>query len=454
MLPHDLFEQRVPLPERAPEPASPVSSVDPNRYSPGSASSSQGIYTGGSYTPGSPSFTAVSSAPPSSIGTGEGPVWRISARSLSASGVPSTRAGSSVSRSDSRRRDQRRRRGREYSSSDSSSGSMSESDSRSQYGSSTSLADLKRLQAILQHPDSPTTLRRLAVQTFLEWRDIEIAAHGGPLLDSLVTIPATWGEQLLEDGDEGVRPRSGRSGKRLRLDFSKQAAERRRILQASSRDALRDPREVLTYNGGFRPETGEPEDTTEGAPITATTTRESTLTASYWTDPTTPRCMQRALPRPTLSGSPSISESYFPANGAPWATSPSRADDQPAAVAHPRPGSPTPKIAAQLLHLSSADPFHLPSLIRLVGLNLRLVFGSASVLPVTSAVHTKDEASAATTNVTWWRTLATVGLVFATGMALGARVLAHPPAFLSTSLPLTSLATDWQTWAPSVFIRT
>ena len=499
MLPHDLFAQQLPPaldPHAGPCGDSPPFSAPlSSRDSPNSLASSQELFALPP-TPHSPALTTMSSAPPSSIGTGEERSGRHGARreggvrSLLASGPPSTRAGSSASRSDSRRRSQQRRRrghrgssgGGEGSSSTGGGGSSSESDStsdsRHMYGSSTSLADLKRLQFILHDPSLSDTLHQLAALVFLEWREVEIAAAAAAVANGSsrelstaeprADLPSEWGETLLED-ERGASRDMG-TNTRKALDFSRRVAERRRALQASA---------PATQSRGIadleQTETETQEDEAEGAPITASTTRESTTSSAYWTDPTTPRCIQRGLPSFAggVGGATTVDragggEGYFPSTsnaGVPWLdsasefASPSTEEvEQPTSA--PRPLSPT-----SLVYLSPADPFHLPSLVHLVGLNLRLAFDpaaglarSASSSAATDAEAAGEEVAKSTSVWSWWRTAATVGLVFAAGVAIGAHVISRrailfgPSPTLATAAVIASPA-DWASWSPAVLIR-
>ncbi|BGP55185.1 hypothetical protein JCM8202v2_002782 [Rhodotorula sphaerocarpa] len=518
MLPHDLFMQQTPANAG---PSSPGSS----RYSPSSLSASQELDRGPP-TPQSPAFTGISSAPPSSIGTGDAPYRREGPRSLSASGPPSTCAGSSASRSDSRRRDPRRRRRppqqRGFSSSGSGSSCESDSDwgagyasTRHLYGSSTSLADLKRLQAILHDEESPAVLRDLSVRAFLEWREVEVVARGIDVawrsasdLDAAegVPFPAKWGETLLAQSNERTESLSRRA-----LDFSRRVAERRQVLAlrgvvpgpaAGAGDAIQRGRSACSRAEVDRHLDADARDAIDsGAPISTSTTREwSTHTSSLWTDPTTPRCVQRPLPpqSASLQREDDGGGSYFPAPGgaaapqasSPWSeTSSSEAEEDKSSSpdARRRSPSPAPALAPNLLlyHLSPDDPFHLPSLLRLVGLNLRLSFGShAALLPVFfpsrgttgedragTETETKEPRSGSEEQEkteaeerrragawsSWWRAVATVGLVFAAGVALGAQVLVgHEAATARIAGPpvgVGRVTTEWTAWAPTVFIR-
>ncbi|TKA55205.1 hypothetical protein B0A53_02175 [Rhodotorula sp. CCFEE 5036] len=502
MLPHDLFAQQPPpvFDSHAgpcgdsPPFSAPLSSRD----SPNSLASSQEVFALPP-TPHSPALTAMSSAPPSSIGTGEERPGRHGARresgggggvrSLLASGLPSTRAGSSVSRSDSRRRSQQRRRrghrggGGGHSSTQggggsSSSESDSTSDSRHMYGSSTSLADLKRLQFMLHDPSLSDTLRHLVARAFLEWREVEIAAMANgssrdfPTAETRADLPSEWGETLLENErgafqDTGVNARKG-------LDFSRRVAERRQALRALAAPPPQSRGVLGSERAQTQTQTEEEDEEAEGAPITASTTRESTTSSAYWTDPTTPRCIQRGLPSFVggTAGATDLNraggDGYFPATSSasvPWldsasefASSSTEEEGQQPTTA-PRPLSPS-----SLVYLSPADPFHLPSLIHLVGLNLRLAFDPAAALarsatsPTPADEETAAEGTKSTSVWSWWRTAATVGLVFAAGVAIGAHVISRrailfgPAPTLATAAVIASPA-DWASWSPAVLIR-
>ncbi|GAA5982180.1 hypothetical protein JCM10908_004770 [Rhodotorula pacifica] len=508
MLPHDLFIQHPPPlidPSSLGTPFSPSSGISPSfsssagpsssshRDSSTSLSSSQELFALPP-TPHSPAFTAMSSAMSALFdgGTEEGAAAQRrqhelegGARSLSASGPPSTRAGSSASRSDSRRRTQRHRR---YASSTGGGGSSSESDSaasdnRHMYGSSTSLVDLKRLQAILHGPNLLADLRHLAALVFLEWREVEIAAaaagascSGGgssgraSSSERRTELPAEWEETLLERETEDGHSCEASAGRantlRKGLAFSRRVAERRIALAAAGS-------KLPSISVDNSPSAATAEEV--GAPITSSTTRDSVATSSsaYWTDPTTPRCVQRGLPSDSSGsgGSDRLSgaEGYFPPSaavaGVPWLSS-SETDDtaavgssQRVAAATASAGAATPAgplySSSALVYLSPADPFHLPSLLHLVGLNLRLAFNPAAafVRPASSSTSMDAEKP-----WSWWRAAATVGLVFAAGVAIGAQVISRRALLFGPSPTLAAAAAaastaDWAAWAPTVVIR-
>ncbi|BGP39729.1 hypothetical protein JCM10450v2_003698 [Rhodotorula kratochvilovae] len=410
MLPHDLFVQHAHAPPHvASSTASTHASSPASEDAPTSLSSSTEFVP-----PHHPSSAYTSSAPSSIAGT---PPHPAAARSLSAS----SRAGSSSSRSSS---PPRRAHTRHASlSSLASASSRSGASASASAASSTSLADLRRLQAAVHHPSAAAHLRRSRARAFLEWREVEIAASSASFAlgtDTAWDLLAAWGETALS-AEEGAR------GGRRALDFSKRVAERRRALS-------------LRGDGHGRAHAAEEDD--HGDVLAASDDDdddqgEEVARASFATDPMTPRCgSSRPLHSPLAARrapAPAAVDSYFPPQPGSDALSSSVASLSSTSAS-------SSGGAGSVLVLPSADPFHLPSLLHLVGLNLRLaVFApsltsspAASVAPSSSSQsQSRREKSTAPAPMArqnapgwgWWRAAAVVGLVFAAGVGVGALVV-------------------------------
>ncbi|GAA5855900.1 hypothetical protein JCM9279_001165 [Rhodotorula babjevae] len=480
MLPHDLFVQhaheddddelrRVPRLVPSTSGASmPASSPESEDAPPSSLSSSQEFVTPLDRHPTSSYYTSAGSSVvgdhrerefgPSSASAAAG---RGAARSLSAS----SRAGSSSSRSSSPRghghghaqtRPAMHTRRRNLSLSSFASSSAGAPPSSSAAPSSTSLADLHRLQSLVHDPAAPALLRARRARAFLEWREVEVAARvssGGARDEAAVEVPEAWGERALDDVEEG-----GGTGRRM-LDFSRRVAERRRVLAG---------RTVGPSAIGGPHDAGEEQDD-DGDVLAASDDDDeheheagrATGAASFATEPMTPRCAHRPLFSPlTTRTAPAPSDSYFPAVAAttssaspvdPLALSTHSLAPSTSTYTSSTSGAPSSALAASsVLVLPSSDPFHLPSLLHLVGLNLRLaVFAPTFASTAASSAGSSASRAASSTSSSssssarekreaerarqegggmkqgaprpwaWWRTAAAVALVFAAGVAVG-----------------------------------
>ncbi|BGP31724.1 hypothetical protein JCM10296v2_003498 [Rhodotorula toruloides] len=374
----------------------------------------------------------ISSAPPSTAGEASG------ARSLAASAPSSTRSSESLSsRSSSHRR---------YP----PTSLFSTSDALS-----SSLADLTRLQHLLHAPSSPDYLRKERARAFVEWREVEVAARG-ITVRGVETLPVEWGEETVrwtsgeESGGEGE---GQRGGKRTELEFSKRVAVRRQTLSRRTTSA------PLTAGPG---QSGVDDDgdvlaasDDEEAHDSPAAKHHDSLGTSFTNDPLTPRCVTRDLPVPLASMATVVlgaetsptggdaNEGYFPRYSSP---SPARSHTAPHLdnVLESSTSSLQSSNAsgASILVLPSSDPFHLPSLLHLVGLNLRLSIFAPALSPATSSgtassldSASEDDASsqreerrekrqASRGGWGWLRTTAVLSLVFAAGVAVGTQIAA------------------------------
>ncbi|GEM07554.1 hypothetical protein Rt10032_c03g1571 [Rhodotorula toruloides] len=421
MLPSDLFARNNPSHLEHDEPgSSPTSEGGPPSTS---SLSSQELLA----------LSRLSSAPPSITSEAGG------ARSLAASAPSSIRSSESPSsRSSSHKR---------YP----STSIFSTSDALS-----SSHADLTRLQHLLHAPSSPDYLRKERARAFLEWREVEVAARGVQVR-GIETLPAEWGEEAYlwtsgeeSDGDGG----EGRlGGNRTGLEFSKQVAVRRQALSKAATAATSSLQVESSENEDDGDVLAASDD--EDEHDSPTRDHHDSLGSSFTNDPLTPRCRDRELPVPLASVATAVlgaetprtggdaDEGYFPRYCSP---SPVRSH----AIPHPDDAvdSSTSSLqssnasGASILVLPSSDPFHLPSLLHLVGLNLRLSVFAPALTPSTSSASAASVDSASEDDSCskrgecretrrasrggwgWLRTTAVLSLVFAAGIAVGTQIAA------------------------------
>ncbi|GAA5884182.1 hypothetical protein JCM16303_005957 [Sporobolomyces ruberrimus] len=312
------------------------------------------------------------------------------------------------------------------------------------------LLDLHRLRRILHSSSSPNKVRRVRAETFLEWREVEVAARGVEPVP-IESMPKEWDEKaVVVDEDTG---RYGRRG----LDFSKRVAERRKALGCASIGEVRAESgldEEVSEDDGDVLDMRDEEDEEKGG-------RRSMSTSQ---DPTTPKPCFRHLPpssslAPILTPTPASSDSSSSSptssdkstSSAPWnlsnrSPSPSYFPPFPAAplsasiVSLPSTSSSALSESSSnnssMLLLRTYDPFHFPSLLHLVGLNLRLALSRPSVSPEGSqSVDLSGEEETPVRNSSkklnssfgaskgWWRTIAMFSVVFAAGVVAGIQVV-------------------------------
>ncbi|KAI5480010.1 hypothetical protein MNV49_001975 [Pseudohyphozyma bogoriensis] len=208
--------------------------------------------------------------------------------------------------------------------------------------SPVSKGDLLRLQTLVSSHGCRERIHRNRVIAFLEWREVELAARGL----SFSEVKALRHDALINEGERLQQ---------LGVDFSKRVAERRAILWPAGRPA--NESYELTRDGS------------RGRPASCSPSPDPYVADSFLTDPTTPRCAQRPLP---LSSESSADSFYVQQTMA----------DKGSYFAN----SATSSIyGGESLLLPMADPFHLPSLLHLVGLNLRL-----HLLPLPNTTETKE----------------------------------------------------------------
>lgn len=232
--------------------------------------------------------------------------------------------------------------------------------------------DLARLRSLVRSSSAREQIRRNRTTAFLEWREVEVAARGGTLLE-IDQLPSEWGEKAVEEGEKKAQ---------LQLDFSKRVAERRAVLEAKRVEEA-GSQEARSEGGD---DDGHLHLSTSTSSLSDLLLRRSSLA-----DPTTPRCSQRPSSLPSSQSSAQsnpdemdIAGSYFP-SPPPYPTS------------HPS--------------LLESDPFHLPSLLTLVGVNFRL----ALLPPPATGQAEKQRRGVAG----WVGTAALLSAVFLAGMVCG-----------------------------------
>lgn len=208
--------------------------------------------------------------------------------------------------------------------------------------------DLSRLRTLVSSPSCQERIKRTKVLSFLiNWREVEVAARGiAPI--SVQSLPSAWNDRQLE-----TTQKQGQQ----ELDFSKRVAQRRSTLTRDNMHSL--------GSGGLNIESPQGENLwrQKGEPFDYFSLSSQPL------DPMTPRCSSHNSSQPTSSHSDAVST--YEANSL---------------FLHPLPrpavGSRDNYSVLVVQHdPSTVDPFHLPSFIHLVGLNLRLAFLPNSLRP-------------------------------------------------------------------------
>ncbi|GAA5904270.1 uncharacterized protein JCM6883_006430 [Sporobolomyces salmoneus] len=307
------------------------------------------------------------------------------------------------------------------------------------------LLDLHRLRRVLHSNSGPERVRRARAETFLEWREVEVAARGVEPVE-IEFLPKEWEEKAVECEGTG---KGGRRG----LDFSKRVAERRKALgRPSSTPDEPETRRIVP---------DEEEDDGDVLDMKEDDHRRPSVSSAQ--DPTTPKPSFRHLPStfaplstptPTSSSSSSnesSSSSNRTSSSSARSPSPSYFPPFPAAplsasiVSLPSTASDltdsSKSSTASIVLLRTCDPFHLPSLLHLVGLNLRLALFRSDVPrgDTRSLKETEQEeeekrsssssrSSSAKTNSNtngWWKTFAVFSVVFAAGVVAGIQVVEH-----------------------------
>lgn len=230
------------------------------------------------------------------------------------------------------------------------------------------VGDLHRLRTLVSTTKAQDRLKAARVASFLGWRELELAARGceGVPVEAL---PRRWGERAVT----GLRGWDERNAGRRELDFSRRVAERRVAIQARGHSAP-----ALTSSAFFGCSSVN-EGTVHGSDILTRPRSPRSLSSDsdasslhHSVDPTTPRCVQSALP--PLSSNES-------SRGSRSADEEAEALREKAASYFALPRDLERQGSAGRVAVAGAgvDPFHLPSLLQLVGLNLRLALlpGSA-----------------------------------------------------------------------------
>lgn len=203
-----------------------------------------------------------------------------------------------------------------------------------------------------------------------------MAATGGMLLE-INNLPSDWAEKAYQEGEKKAQ---------LHLDFSRRVAERRTML------AARRVEEAGSQEA--RSEAGD-DDGHLGPSTSTSSLSDLLLSRSSLTDPTTPRCSHRPFSIPPSSQS-SVNSNLeeMDLTGSYFASSP------PSYVYSTKPEL-----------VVGSDPFHLPSLLSLVGVNIRL----ALLPPPATGQAEKHRRGVAG----WVGTAALLSAVFLAGMVCG-----------------------------------
>ncbi|GAA5963687.1 hypothetical protein JCM3765_003544 [Sporobolomyces pararoseus] len=308
------------------------------------------------------------------------------------------------------------------------------------------LLDLHRLRRILHTDDVASKIRRARALTFLEWRDVEVAARGIEMV-KVESLPREWEEKTIACSEAA---RVGRRG----LDFSKRVAERRKALGCKVKNGADKERELLRDL--------QDQDDGDVLDMEEEEREEEPGSRPALQDPTTPKPCFRNLPSsssifaplstptPTSSNVSSASSSsksspsnksgssarspspsYFPPfPAAPLSASivsiPSSAERSDSSSS----SSSTSNVSISLM--KPCNPFHFPSFLHLVGLNLRLALFHPRTSHETSTslferkrgdVSSRDPISGKASRDPWWKTFAVLSVVFAAGVVAGVQVV-------------------------------
>uniref|UniRef100_A0A0K3CDF2 BY PROTMAP: gi/342319927/gb/EGU11872.1/ LigA [Rhodotorula glutinis ATCC 204091] n=1 Tax=Rhodotorula toruloides TaxID=5286 RepID=A0A0K3CDF2_RHOTO len=270
--------------------------------------------------------------------------------------------------------------------------------------------------------------------------------------------PSTVGEasgarSLAASAPSSTRSSESLSSRSSSHQFSKRVAVRRQALSRPVTGATSAVEGASSATDDDGDVLGASEDEDAHDPPLAE--HHDSLGTSFTNDPLTPRCATRDLTVPLASiativlgaeTSPTGSatdEGYFPRYPSP---SPARSYAPPHLddVLESSTSSLQSSTAsgASILVLPSSDPFHLPSLLHLVGLNLRLSVFAPALSPATSSASASSVESASEDDASskreerrdkcpasrggwgWLRTTAVLSLVFAAGIAVGTQIVA------------------------------
>ena len=289
------------------------------------------------------------------------------------------------------------------------------------------LLDLHRLRRILHSDLSPGKLRRARAETFVEWREIEVSARGIVPI-SIEALPQEWQEK-------GIEKEETDRVERRALDFSKRVAERRKsLIDAASSNRHEDEEEVE-----------DDEDVLDMSDDEGVSDRRQSRSTTQ--DPTTPKPCYRHLPTsfaplatPTPESSRGSSSDSSSSPDKPTPATPWNSTARPPSPSYfpPYPRAPLsssilsiPSVAtsqsegSSIALLRTSDPFHLPSLLHLVGLNLRLALfrPSEPAQDFGSECPSTQPSNLGRGKGSWRKGFAVFGLVFAAGVVAGIQVV-------------------------------
>ncbi|SCV67485.1 BQ2448_5096 [Microbotryum intermedium] len=325
----------------------------------------------------------------------------------------------------------------------SSSGSRSSSPA-------TTTGDLARLRTLVGTAGMRDRIRRANALAFLDWREIEIAAVGetkaaSPASDEGACDGANLNHEALNNDTDSLPTRQDVKARRDSLDFSRRVAERRLLLKTVGKGALTATRPSPSWVdlgvttellGALRRSTHE--EATRRDPMTDSVSSlgssnegpSKAPASSSILEPDTPKCVSRSLPDSISPTGRSHSNTLELGTASSQRDPTFVAPTSPARAMSAAGASRTNAFVSDQLP-SPFDPFHLPSLLHLVGLNLRLSLMpwpmQASQLPSedvekhsSSARHSHGYPSSASVGVrSWMSTAVIVGAVFLAGFFCG-----------------------------------
>lgn len=254
------------------------------------------------------------------------------------------------------------------------------SSDRSSSPASINRGDLDRLRELVGTQSSRERIRRNRAIAFLDWREVELAARGGAVWDA---------EKLMREGRDAP-VNEGERRDQIGLDFSRRVGERREVLKKPV-SHIRD-NDVAFF--------------LDSSPASPPQSFSRAADSSFASEPATPKCSQRYLPSNSSNSSSAdsllspirqdmdLASSYFGTSALAEAGDAARGSD----------------------NLRVIDPFHLPSLMSLVGLNLRLHLLPP---PITAGVGVNEKSGGGTRS--WMGTAMLFSALFVAGFVCGSQ---------------------------------
>lgn len=263
---------------------------------------------------------------------------------------------------------------------------------------------------------------------FLEWREIEIAARGASSRRGdggrweVTDLPSEWEERPLEQKERGEGTTRRQEQLEKELEFSRRVAERRKELRGCR------PRRAVAEERPFdEAEQGDDEASNLSDTLSVPLTRPPPqLGSSLFSDVATPRCppsssFHQRFPFPLAPLAPSTGSLSSSAHSAHSGFFTATSDPLPAFPSSSLASSSSSLVLTQ--SAAAVDPFHLPSLLQLVGLNIRM-----SLLPTVNEVEMdvgdeKEGSRRGSRGRSWIGTAAVLSVVFLAGALVGVSVV-------------------------------